>query len=244
MAAGALEERIALSSPARRLRFRLARDVVRRYAGVRAIRLVDAGCGDGLLALTLAGWHPDWTVLGLDVRDELLDVARERARARRVGNVSFGRADLTNTLPASGVDVVLAIECLSEIADDEAAIRNLAAALAPGGLLVVHVPERSWRAVLPGSPSTWREQVRQGYSDAQLRSMLTAAGVDVVEVRPTYGAVAAAAQELRDRLKSSHLLVRTAVFPALAAAAWLEYRGLRLGRPRAFLAAAVRPTTS
>jgi SAM-dependent methyltransferase len=180
-------------------------------------------------------------VLGLDMREELLAVARARARARHLDNVSFVRADLTQTLPASGFDVVLAIECLSEIPDDEAALRNLTDALRPGGLVVVHVPERSWRAVLPGSPSTWREQVRQGYGARELRDLLTAAGLDVLEIRPTYRALAGAAQELRDRLKSSHVLVRAAVFPALAAAAWLEYRGVRIGPSKAFIAAARRP---
>jgi trans-aconitate methyltransferase len=238
--AGALEERIALSAPARRLRFRLTTDIVDRYAGSRAIRLLDGGCGDGLLALMLARCHPDWTVIGLDLRDDLLAGARERARARLLGNVSFGEADLTQPLPASGFDVVLAVECLSEIPDDERALSNLAAALVPGGLLVVHVPERSWRAVLRSSPSTWRDQVRQGYSEPQLRKLLETAGVDVVEVRPTYRAVAAIAQEVRDRLKSSHLAVRVALFPAFAAAAWLEYRGVAFGRPKAFMAVAVR----
>jgi hypothetical protein len=59
-------------------------------------------------------------------------------------------------------------------------------------------------------------------------------------VRPTYRAVAAVAQEVRDRLKSSHLAVRVALFPALAAAAWLEYRGVAFGCPKAFMAVAVR----
>ena len=71
--AAVLEERLALMAPARRLRLALADEIVSAEAGGRPIRLIDAGSGDGLLSLALAKRHPDWTVVGVDLRDDLLE---------------------------------------------------------------------------------------------------------------------------------------------------------------------------
>jgi SAM-dependent methyltransferase len=239
--ADALEERLALMAPARRLRLALGDEVVSAYAGGRPLRLLDAGTGDGLLALALAKRHPEWTVLGVDLREDMLAGARERARARGLDNVSFERADLTQALDRSGFDVVLALECLSEIPDDQQALRVMAAALAPGGLFATHVPESSWRPVLPGSSSTWREQVRQGYSADEIAAAVRGAGLEQVEVRPTYRTTATVAQEMRDRIKDSGLAIRAAAFPALAAAVRLERWGITGGRANALLALGRRP---
>jgi trans-aconitate methyltransferase len=236
----ALEERLAFSAPARRLRLEEADHIVTHHCGERALTLLDAGCGDGLLSLALAKRHPAWTVLGLDMRDDLLSRGRARAAARDLRNVQFARADLTEPLPQSGIDVALVIECLSEISDDEGALRNVSRALAPGGLLVAQVPERSWRARLPGASSSWREQVRQGYDAREFAAMLDRAGLESVEILPTFRATAALAQEARDLIKNSSLAVRAAVFPLLATAAWLEQHGATGGRANALLAVARR----
>lgn len=238
---GGLEERLAMA-PARRLRLAVAEEAVSRHAGDRPLRVLDAGCGDGLLSLALAERHPDWLLLGVDTRGDMLEGARARAQARKLTNVRFECADVTRNLPGGEFDVALVIECLSEIPDDERALRAIGAALAPGGLLVAHVPEQSWRAILPGSPSTWREQVRQGYSADEIAGALQRAGLQPVEVRPTYRALAMVAQEMRDRLKDSRLAVRLATFPVLAGGIRLERWGLTGGRANALLAVARRPS--
>jgi ubiquinone/menaquinone biosynthesis C-methylase UbiE len=237
---GALEERLALNAPARRLRLALADQIVKQRCGECAVTVLDAGCGDGLLSLALAKRHPGWTVTGVDLREDLLSGGRKRAASRGLQNVRFVRGDLMEALPESGFDVALMIECLSEIPDDEAALRNVVAALSPGGLLVAQVPERSWRARLPGAPSTWREQVRQGYDAQEIAALLRRVGLEPVEIRPTFRATAAIAQEARDRIKASAVALRLAVFPLLVTAAWLERHGFTAGHPSALLAVARR----
>ena len=236
-----LEERLALMAPARRLRLALVeREVSRRLGGDGALAVLDAGCGDGLLSLAMAKRHPGWGIVGLDLNEGLLDGARKRAQARGLPNARFVAATLEQPLPERERDAVLAVECLSEIPDDRQALRMMSAALRPGGLLVVQVPERDWQPVLPGSPGTWREQVRQGYGAEQLRDLLGELGLTEIEVQPTYRSVAAAAQEIRDRIKDRGLLVRLLAFPFLAAAVRLERAGLTWGRGNALLASAKR----
>jgi SAM-dependent methyltransferase len=235
-----LEERLALMAPSRRLRLALADEVLSAQAAGKPMRLLDAGCGDGLLSLSLAKRHRDWLVLGVDRRDDLLEGARARARGRSLGNVRFEAADLTEPLPESGFDAVVALECLHEIPDDEAALASMAGALAPGGLLALQVPDREWRPVLPGSSGIWRDQVRHGYGEEELAALLRKSRLEPVEMRPTYRSLAAAAQEVRDRIKGSRLPVRLLAFPFLAAAVRLERWGLTWGRPSAILALAHR----
>jgi 2-polyprenyl-3-methyl-5-hydroxy-6-metoxy-1,4-benzoquinol methylase len=233
-----LEERIALMAPARRLRLKVAEAVLSEFAGGKPIRVLDGGCGDGLLSLALAKRHPSWQVVGVDLRSDLLQGARARAHGRGLDNVTFEVADLLRPLPVSRFDAVIALECLSEIPDDEAALRTLGAALRPDGLLIAQVPDADWRPVLRGSATTWREQVRQGYASADLAAMLERAGLSVASLQGTYRSLAAAAQEVRDRIKERSLPLRLLAFPFLAGAVVLEYRGLSWGRPNAILAIA------
>jgi trans-aconitate methyltransferase len=237
---GAIEERIALMAPSRRLRMALAEQTLGDFAAGRRIRVLDAGCGDGLLTLALAARHPGWTLTGMDLREELLRGARERATSRGLVNIGFEPADLTRPLPDSGFDVVMALECLSEIPDDRGALRSMTGALAPGGLFVVQVPDRNWKPVLRESAGTWREEVRHGYSQGDLGDLLAEAGLEVVAVEPTYRSTAAAAQELRDRVKDRGLILRASLFPAMLAAVRLERWGLTGGPANALFATARR----
>lgn len=236
-----LEERLALMAPSRRLRLALADEVLSAEAGGEPLRVLDAGCGDGLLTLSLARRHGDWALLGVDRRADMLGGARERAVARGLGNVRFQPVDLTQPLSESGFDAVVALECLHEIPDDDAALRSMAGALKPGGLLALQVPERDWGPVLPGSTGIWREEVRHGYGREEIAADVRVAGLEPVELRPTYRSLAAAAQEIRDRIKSAPLPLRLLAFPFLAAAVWIEHHGLTWGRPSAILVLARRP---
>jgi len=236
-----LEEAIALEAPSRRLRLALADEAVTRFAAGRPIRLLDAGSGDGLPALELAERHPDWEIVGMDLSPRLLDGARRRAANRGLANVAFHEADLTKALPLDGFDVVIALECLTEIPDDRAALGSMAAALAPDGLFVVQVPDAEWKPVLRGSPATWREEVRHGYRPDELEAALAEAGLERIELTPTFRTTVAAAQEIRDRFKKRSLALRAAAFPAMAAAAGLERMGATYGPPNAFFALARRP---
>jgi ubiquinone/menaquinone biosynthesis C-methylase UbiE len=236
-----LEERLALMAPARRLRLKAADRALSRWAGERPIRLLDAGCGDGLMSLALAKRHPKWTIVGVDIRDDLLGGARKRAQARGLDNVSFEIGDLLEPLPLSRFDACSALECLSEIPDDEAALRTMWGALRPGGVVVAQVPDRDWKPVMPGSATTWREQVRQGYDGEGLTRVLRQAGFDSVTLESTYRSLAESAQEIRDRIKGSGLAVRLIAFPPLAGAVVLEHHGITWGRPNAIFAMARRP---
>jgi SAM-dependent methyltransferase len=232
----ALDARVRRLAPARLLRFELVDALLARELGEGPARVLDAGCGEGLFACRIARRHPRWTIDGVDVGDEQLGQARAAARREGLLNVTFRSADVTADIGAGGYDAVAAIECLEEIPDDAAALTTMAAALRPGGLLVVHVPERDWRPVLRGSEATWRHEVRHGYSADELAGRLTGLGLDDLTVAPTSRGVVRAAQELRDRARGRHLALRAALAPVGLAAVRLERAGATWGPGRALLA--------
>jgi ubiquinone/menaquinone biosynthesis C-methylase UbiE len=237
--ARALAERQGRDLPAaRRLRFWLALRSLERFAAGRPLEVLDAGCGEGLLAEALARRHPDWRIVGGDLDAARLELGRQRLGD--LANVRFVEVDLTGDLGDAAYDAVLAIECLVEIPEDDAALAAMARALRPGGLLVAHVPQRDWRPLLRGSEATWRHEVRHGYSAEELRAKLAANGLEVTSLQPTSRALVRLAQELRDRNRHRNLKFQLLMFPVSAAAAGLERLGLRVGRSRALHAEAVR----
>jgi SAM-dependent methyltransferase len=233
-----LERRVRHLPPARRLRFGLAVGSLERFASGKPLRVLDAGAGEALLAIAIARRHPDWTVVAADVRGDALQRGREDADRAGVTNLRFERLDLTQPFADASYDAVLALECLEEIPDDEAAVASLASALHPGGLLLVHVPEREWKPVLTGSERTWKDQVRHGYSREELVALLERHGLEVRRVEPTTRGTVRLAQEVRDRLKMARLAVRALAYPVLTAALWLERGGITWGPARALFAEA------
>jgi len=234
-------ERRARHLPAaRRLRFELAVAALEGFAGGERIRLLDAGCGEGLFATLVARRHPTWHVVGVDSDPELLQRARASTEEERM-NVVFERADLTESLGDGRFDAVVALECLEEIEQDGQALSHMVAALRPAGLLLVHVPERGWEPVLRGSDRAWRHEVRHGYSVDELREKLERAGAEVRSIVGTSRGTVRLAQEVRDRIKNSRLAVRLLALPLAVAAVRLEAWNVTWGRPRALFAEARKP---
>jgi SAM-dependent methyltransferase len=236
-----LEHRTRLLPPARRLRFELVLEMVDGIGAGRPLRVLDAGAGEGLLTMTLARRHSDWQIVAADADDAMLDRGRHRKAGEGLGNVSFVRADLTDDLGSEEFDLVLAIECLSEIPDDDAALGAMARALRPGGRFIAHVPHRNWMPVLPGSPRTWRLEVRHGYGAEELVTKLERAGLAVASIKPTARGAVFLGQEIADRIKNASLRVRVAALPVTTGAVRLERWGLTWGSARALLVDAHRP---
>jgi SAM-dependent methyltransferase len=104
--------------------------------------LLDAGCGTGRYALTLAGMG--YRVTALDLSTELIAIARQRTGAAAV---RFVVGDLTQPAPGSPYAVVLCRGVLNDLLEDQArrdAFIAFARALEPGGVLLLDV--RDWDA--------------------------------------------------------------------------------------------------
>lgn len=235
-----LRDRVRNNTPTRAQRCALALDAVERFAGGASVSFLDAGTGDGMLAIAAARRHRDWRITAADVSASALQHARQRAADRGLTEIDFVEHDLTLPFDSGPFDCVVALECLSEIEDDAAAIGSLSAALRPGGLFVLNVPDESWAPVLRSSPRTWRHQVRHGYSPEAISSRLRAERLEPERVRTTMRGTVTLAQELRDRWKDGRLWRLALAYPALASATQLERLGLTWGPGRAIFITARR----
>jgi SAM-dependent methyltransferase len=229
---------------ARTLRFRIATKSLERFARDRGSTLrrgldvLDAGSGEGLLAERIAKRHRTWRIVACDLDEE--QVARGVARTSGIQNLRFETHDLTEDLGTERYDVVLAIECLEEIHDDEAALVSMARALRRGGLFVSHLPMDTWTPVLRRSAPIWRNEVRHGYNTDSLRSRLSSLGLEVLSIRGSSRVPVRLAQELRDLVKSRSVKTQLAVLPVSTLAVAVERLGLGWGHPRALFVEAVK----
>jgi SAM-dependent methyltransferase len=231
------------TSPGRRYRGAIVEHELSRHVrDAGEIKLLDAGSENGVVATTIARRHPEWTVVGVDLNAEALRDGTQWANEIGARNVHFVRADLTSLLRENIFDAAIAVDCLTEVPDDDDALRAIAHSLRPGGVLVVHTPVASWQPVLRGSEHHWPRAVRRGYDPDVLVAKLRAVGLVVDDVRPTLRAVGHLAQEIRDRyVKRRHLLMQLAALPFLVGAVRLEKAGLTVGSNRAMLVVAHRP---
>lgn len=109
------------------------------------LRVLDAGCGDGI---NLSVLESIFVRRGLDAQIVGSDYNSVRlSRARDNGRCPVVEADLRQTPFASGsFDVVLCSHVLEHIREDVAAMRELARIVAPGGLVIVAVPNEGCAA--------------------------------------------------------------------------------------------------
>jgi 2-polyprenyl-3-methyl-5-hydroxy-6-metoxy-1,4-benzoquinol methylase len=98
-------------------------------------RALEVGCGNGTISAWLAGRvGPSGRVVAFDLDLSLVDVRAPRLELRQ-GDIVAGPVD------PGGFDFVTARAVLHHVTDVEAAIRNLAASLAPGGSILLIEPD-------------------------------------------------------------------------------------------------------
>lgn len=102
-------------------------------------RILEVGPGTGYYTLDVAEWvKPDGQVDILDIQQEMLDHTMLRAGGRGLSNINPTRADATAMPYDDGTyDAAFLVTVLGEVPDQDAALRELARVLKPGGRLIV-----------------------------------------------------------------------------------------------------------
>lgn len=148
-------------------------------------RALDVGCGAGLLCEPLARLGAD--VTGVDAAEANLDAAREHARGSGLA-IEYRWGDV-GQLGLTGYDLVTAMEVIEHVADKPAFLGALAAALKPGGLMVLSTPNRTPQSrlllvegaerlgAIPRGTHHWHDFV----TPDELRDLLADAGLTMGE---------------------------------------------------------------
>jgi len=129
----------AYDDPANGFWERFGRDTVERLRLRRGCRVLDVCCGSGASALPAAQIvGPEGFVLGVDLAERLLELARSKAAARGLANTEFRIGDMLDLrLPAAHFDAVVCVFGIFFVPDMVAAVRTLWERVRPGGMLAI-----------------------------------------------------------------------------------------------------------
>ncbi len=135
------------------------------------LRILDVGCGGGLLSEPLARLGAQ--VVGVDASPGNIAAARLHAQSQHV-EVDYRLGEPAEVVPPQEqFDVVLALEVVEHVSDVEAFVSQVASSVAPGGLMFASTIDRTWKSfvfaivgaeyvlrVLPRGTHAWRQFVR------------------------------------------------------------------------------------
>ncbi|MEE8614450.1 MAG: bifunctional 2-polyprenyl-6-hydroxyphenol methylase/3-demethylubiquinol 3-O-methyltransferase UbiG, partial [Roseateles sp.] len=175
------------------LRCRWVREAAERHFGrpLAGLRVLDVGCGGGLMSEALA--RDGAQVVGIDASAGNIGAARRHAQAEPAlaARLDYRHGEPHTALqPGERFDLVLALEVVEHVADVPAFMAQVAAAVAPGGLLVASTINRTLRSaalaigmaeyvlrLLPVGTHRWRQFV----TPDELEAAAAAAGLVPLE---------------------------------------------------------------
>ncbi len=156
--------------------------------------VLDLGSGGGIdVLLSARRVAPGGKAYGLDMTDEMLELARANAKQAGVSNVEFLKGHIEAIpLPDASVDVIISNCVINLSADKDAVLREAYRVLKPGGRFAVA------DIVVQGNPlpeavrqlmALWTGCVAGALTEAEYRAKLAAAGFADMEVLVlrTYG---------------------------------------------------------
>jgi 2-polyprenyl-6-hydroxyphenyl methylase / 3-demethylubiquinone-9 3-methyltransferase len=149
----------------------IARRFGRPIGDLRGLRIADIGCGAGLICEPLAARGAQ--VVGIDAAPNNIAAAQRHAEASGLA-IDYRLGEPQAALRAGeSFDVLLLLEVVEHVADMPAFLRDTAAHLAPGGLLLASTINRTLRSylaaivgaevvfrVLPRGTHRWSQFVR------------------------------------------------------------------------------------
>ena len=149
--------------------------------------VLDLGSGAGADVLISAGRvGPTGKVIGLDMTDEMLDLARANAAAT---NVEFLKGYLEDIpLPDSSIDVVISNCVINLAADKRAVLAEAARVLRPDGRFAVSdvIADPDMDDATRADMAQWTGCIAGALTDADFRAALSAAGFTDIDIRPTH----------------------------------------------------------
>jgi arsenite methyltransferase len=162
--------------------------------------VLDLGSGAGadvLISARRVG--PSGRAIGLDMTDEMLELARANAAQEGVRNVEFVKGYIEDIpLPDASVDVIIS-NCVINLAGDKrAAIAEAARVLRPGGRFAVSdvIADPGMDEATRADMAAYTGCIAGALTEDEFRAALTAAGLTEIEIRATHRVHAQAASAI------------------------------------------------
>jgi arsenite methyltransferase len=162
--------------------------------------VLDLGSGGGIdVLLSARRVGSSGFAYGLDMTDEMLELARRNQREAGVANVKFLKGTIEEVpLPDDSVDVIIS-NCVINLSGDKPAVfREAARVLKPGGRFAVSdvVADPDMDEATRRDMEQWTGCIAGALTRDEFKRELTAAGFQQVEVRETHRVHAQAASAI------------------------------------------------
>jgi len=152
--------------------------------------VLDLGSGAGadvLISARRVG--PQGRAIGLDMTDEMLQLARSNAQQAGVENVEFHKGFIEEIpLPDASVDVVISNCVLNLSGDKPRVLREAARVLRPGGRFAISdvVADEGMDDATRADMQQWTGCIAGALTRAEFETALASAGLIDVEIRETH----------------------------------------------------------
>jgi arsenite methyltransferase len=153
-------------------------------------RVLDLGSGGGIdVLLSARRVGPTGRAYGLDMTDEMLELARSNQAEAGVENAEFLKGTIEEVpLPANSIDVVIS-NCVINLSGDKPSLfRETTRVLKPGGRFAVSdvVADEGMDEVTRRDMAQWTCCIAGALTEAEFRRELEAAGFERVEITETH----------------------------------------------------------
>jgi len=135
-------------------------------------RVAEIGCGpQGCLELLSTRVGPTGSVVGVELNEDAVQLAREFLSERRINNVEVRQGNAADTgLPRESFDLATARLVLVNIPDPEKIVSEMVALVKAGGVVALH--EADWRAHVCDPPiPAWDRLMEVLYSYSRSKGM-------------------------------------------------------------------------
>ena len=152
--------------------------------------VLDLGSGAGADVLVSARRvGPTGTVIGLDMTDEMLELARTNATAAGVANVEFRKGYVEEiSLSEASIDVVISNCVINLAADKRKVLTETARVLRPGGRFAVSdvIADPDMDEATRADMAAFTGCIAGALTQDEFRDALAAAGLTDIEIRETH----------------------------------------------------------
>jgi SAM-dependent methyltransferase len=151
--------------------------------------VLDLGSGGGIdVLLSARRVGPTGKAYGLDMTEEMLELANQNKRKAGIDNVEFLKGEIENIpLPSNSVDVVISNCVINLSADKDRVLREAFRVLKPGGRFAVSdvVTRGEMLPEIRQSVLAWVGCIAGALEENEYRGKLAAAGFEQISLEPT-----------------------------------------------------------
>jgi len=190
-------------------------------------KIVDAGCGKGMIALACARRFPYAEVIGVDLNETQNRTNRQVAEMTGITNIRYLTMDVMKLSDVGRFDLIVSTDMLEHLENDLGGVKMFLEALEPEGHLLVHVPHLT-RNTLGWRRANWMDvegHVRPGYTKEGLTDLLNKGGFSVKICVYNYNSLETLANDISKWItgaKEQNRGIYAAAFPFLL---FLSYMG-------------------